>query len=319
MTVLSQDDFGKTKVWSKPRGDGACTPQPWIGLSIEDLPLDRFDLKAEQRAAARSQAEEFDEVRAGSRAGVLRMGDLCPTTTEPQKRLLKEVYREDGSKVHAQMTSGGAERPQGIRQVQQSFHAKEINSLRCFNFAYPATAWDDPRQWPRQYEELAGPGEKGLKCTTQAPTGVPPPKLCEAPKGMNWGGWARTGDPGRRRQDRPWDSIRPKGGGDAPEEAELRFCDARTKRFPEMTYNETMPLTRWHLDAQPPPAGRRVHINNIINNAVMTQAAAKKGKGQVLMPAAGKMSGLMDGSRQQRPASCGPPGLGPSKAPLTAR
>eukprot|EP00439_Symbiodinium_sp_Y106_P028013 s400_g3.t1 len=91
------------------------------------------------------------------------------------------------------------------------------------------------------------------------PTAIPPPALCKPPSGSEWGGWAVGGAPGRGPMQQPWDSLL--GAGQEPEE---RFCDARTKRFPEMKYQDTSHHIRWHLDAKEhidPINAKRIHRN----------------------------------------------------------
>jgi hypothetical protein len=74
--------------------------------------------------------------------------------------------------------------------------------------------------------------------------------MSKAPIGNSWGGWARSGAPGRAYMDSPW-QVEPR---DRPleegEEAEFRVSDARVKRFTEMTCQDTSWITSWHWDAR---------------------------------------------------------------------
>eukprot|EP00929_Paragymnodinium_shiwhaense_P102858 TRINITY_DN6607_c0_g1_i1.p1 TRINITY_DN6607_c0_g1~~TRINITY_DN6607_c0_g1_i1.p1 ORF type:complete len:311 (+),score=25.91 TRINITY_DN6607_c0_g1_i1:115-1047(+) len=298
MTVPTEDDFGHSKPWSKPRDNGQCQPRHLIGVSILDLPLDRFNFRAEEKAAKPDSLEE-------SHRGALRYGDLHPLSEDPHKRTIRPEMLGAALKGEAGRPSFLAARPCGLRQVPHDPRPIPPSAKRCFDWAYQATGLENPRQ----YMELAGPGEKGRQHASQAATGIIPPKLCQAPIGMNWGGWGRKGDPGRRRQDKPWDSIQPQDGGDEPDKAEIRFGDSRTKRFPEMTYTSTLSLTRWHLDSTVSSEPRRIHLGT----AVATQAGATP-RGQAMMAPAGKASGLQHDCSRPRPSS-----RARSWVPLSAR
>merc|ERR1712048_1475368 len=155
------------------------------------------------------------------------------------------------------------EKPRALKHIDfvpQPSKAPQGGSKRCYDWVYRPTGWENPVQ----YEEPPEPGKRpshpvcsdgvvGLEHKKWFPevlfakTGIIPPGLCKAPHG-SWGGWGKGGTPGRRRQDGPWDSVQPKSGTHDPAQTEFRFCDARTKAFPEMKYEDTWHLTRWHVD-----------------------------------------------------------------------
>mmetsp|Transcript_100300 Transcript_100300/g.178326 ORF Transcript_100300/g.178326 Transcript_100300/m.178326 type:complete len:311 (-) Transcript_100300:42-974(-) len=240
-----EDDFGFSKpAWhGKGKRLGECQPEDTIGIAM-------WDVKPEKEVVPRTH--ELDR----------------PTLDKTwyakeginSRRLKKPVLNEEGEALTSQRASSGQERPQGLKSinfipaVQRAwFDSKK----RCFDYGHKPTGYENPDQW----ETIPTPGERpshpvsavGVVALDRkaafpekqnAPTGIIP-ALSKPPSGAEWGGWASDGAPGRAPMQQPWDSLQ--GPGEDPQS---RFCDARTKRFPEMTYNDTYHLTRWHLDAK---------------------------------------------------------------------
>jgi len=188
-------------------------------------------------------------------------------------------------------------------------------SKKCFEFRHRPTGYDNPVQWEepampgvRPSHPVSARGAVALEHKRSFPekqhqeTGIPPPHMCKAPVANEWGGWAESGAPGRRPLLGPWDSLEPEVEG-AP--SEFRFCDARTKRFPEMKYHDTLHLTRWHLDPYKDvdsPGGHKLHFNMPTDGII---AATPKDSAPLSarwpkaaparLPAAGRPSGIQAG------------------------
>ncbi|CAK9055946.1 Uncharacterized protein (Fragment), partial [Durusdinium trenchii] len=259
---LSQDDFGFGRApWrSRLKNMGLCRPQPQIGTAIWDTTPER-EPRVRGSDAARSQLDS-------------KFYPKEAISSRPLKRPKTPPNRVD--KVE------GIARIDHIPMKQRALHD---TSKRCFPWARSQlTGYENPVQWeeepipgqrPSHPVSANGPvGVEHRRCfpEKQLPSGIPPPALCKPPFGSEWGGWALNGAPGRGPLQQPWDSLR-----GANEEREERFCDARTKRFPEMKYEDTFHRTKWHLDAKDhvdPANAKRIHVN-VPKVGLATPAAGK--------------------------------------------
>lgn len=288
MPLAPPDDFGFVEKWRRRRGAGECTPRSLIGATLADF-------QPEKEVTVRLNDSVLSE---------LEMGTIyCRKDLTNSRRLRKTVLDGDGAKVDSQRPSSGTERPQGIRAI--ALHPTPNKSpfegtKRCFEWATSQpTGPDNPKSWEEPVEPgkpVCGKRPSHPVCATgivalehkrdfpelrARPTADPGnPLMSKAPFGNGWGGWAASGAPGRKVLQGPWDSLEPsqKGHGvsnclagepkQSPrqeEETEYRFCDARTRRFPELTAQPTFHLTRWHLDAKNDLevySAKRVHTNH---------------------------------------------------------
>lgn len=248
---LSEDDFGVIRpAWRhRLRGQGLCQPRPQIGSAI-------WDTVPEKEPVLR----QYDQVRGNLDSAVYPTEDLSA-------RRLKRVVPPPKS---------SNDRGEGIKKINM-VPAKQRGiydaSKRCFSWARsqptgyenPVSFEEEPIPGMRPSHPVAANGPVGTEHRRSfpekqhCPTAIPPPALCKPPSGNEWGGWAVGGAPGRGPMQQPWDSLLGSG-----QDAEERFCDARTKRFPEMKYQDTSHHIRWHLDAKEhidPINAKRIHRN----------------------------------------------------------
>lgn len=259
----TEDDFGRPSPRMSLKGPGAFPPRDCIGSLIVDV---------QPEPAVRPR--EYDVARSS-----LATGSVYCTEAPADRRLKRSVYDGEGKVISCQRpTSESRPRPQGIRQVAHVPSSQKgplDGSKRCFDWTQRPTGFENPEQWEEppgttmrpshpvcQNGVVALDHRRGFAALQYQETGIPPPKMCKAPHGSEWGGWARNGAPGRQPLQGPWDSLEAKSGG---VEAESRFCDARTRRFPEMKDSDTRHLTRWHFDAQrdvDPRSSKKQHLNS---------------------------------------------------------
>lgn len=282
----AEDDFGKARPWYKGRANGQLTPRHCIGSTIAQV-LPEKEIKFRHPELSRSGLDST----------------FCAIQAAPERRLKMAILDSEGIALSSQRPSSGSERPHGLRQISGE-PAKQKNrfdtSKRCFEWTHRPTAFDNTDTW----EEPVVPGVRpshpvcirgpvGVEHMRSFPekqnqaTGVPPPCLAKAPHGAEWGGWGASGAPGRAPMQSPWDSLEPKDPSKT--EAEVRFCDARTRRFPHMKDTPTFVLTAWHLDARrdvDPASAKKIHVN------VPTASTAAAARRPVGLPAAGRAGGF---------------------------
>jgi len=290
--IYTQDDFGRAIRRPLNKGKGMFTPRHKIGVQVTDL---REVMRPEGTYSA-----------CGGTPSKMDYGSMCPTEVLPEKRLRKEAKNPQTGKVIdlQRPSSGKPPRPSMARVDYIPLPQKDPRhgAKRCFDYVYKPTGLENTVQ----YEEPVEPGKRpshpvcadgivalehkrGYPEIQNAKTSIPPPKLCKPPHG-SWGGWAGGGAPGRRRQDGPWDSVQPKSGSDDIDQAEFRFCDARTRRFPEMKYNSTFHITAWHLDPER-DIDEQKHLKVHLNDAVPIKNGARR-YGAEVQSAAGRPSGM---------------------------
>jgi len=270
---LTEDDFGFAQQWRRKRGAGECTPRHLIGTTI-------VEVKPEKEVTLRLNDSMMDTIETGT--------CVCRHDLTFSRRLRKTVFDGGGGRLDGQRPSSGRERPHGIRSIVMHPTPNKgflDGSKKCFEWTTnQPTGPDNPKTW----EEPVEPGKRPshpvcangvvalehkrdfpeIRARETADPGNP--RTSKAPFGSEWGGWAASGAPGRKVQQAPWDSLEPsrKGQGVSDclgEETEYRFCDARTRPFPEMKNQPTAHLTRWHLDAKNDLevySAKRVHTNH---------------------------------------------------------
>lgn len=230
-----QDTFGTNRRCASRRARGACTPRDLMGVNLCDQTSGRPPRPHTVNAGYSHLAH-----------------DVCPRQDAVSRRIVKDVFGDDGDKIDSQQQSTGRPRQVGLRHVElppARARPQSEGSQRYKHRIYNPTGWENPDS----YEEPLVPGvrPKGLGGDQRRAfpdlaypeTGCPPKKLPKAPIGATWGGWARNGAPGRRTIDRPWE-VDPENDSN---EAILRCCDARLKRVPGGE-SDTKYLTMWHLD-----------------------------------------------------------------------
>jgi len=287
---VTEDDFGFSQpAWKgRLKGKGACLPQHSIGAGLWDV-----------------QPEPDPIPRLHDLAKPTLDGALYAIEAIPSRRLKKAVVNDEGEVIGSNPSRGCA-RPEGLRKIDfvpKSQRAPWDQLKRAYAFTTRPTGYENPDQWEEVHVTGARPSHpvsaqgpvsldtKKIFPEREMPTGVPPVDLCKPPAGAEWGGWGANGAPGRAAMQQPWDSL--KG---ATEEAEARFSDARTKRFPHMKYHDTLHLTRWHAD---PVADiddivqKRIHMNRGTSSTAVSTAGQR-----IVHPAAGILSNLpVEGSR----------------------
>jgi len=288
--TLTEDDFGIIRPsWAgRGKADGACPPRNSIGLTLADV-------KPEPEIRPR----EPDQCRPNlGTSTVYALEDMS------SRRLKRSVFDQGGKALTKQRPSSGNGRPEGIKRIDympEKQRAPHETTKRCFGWTHRPTGYENPDT----YEEPVEPGvrpshpvcaigpvatdrKRAFHAQIQS-TGIPPPRMSKAPHGSDWGGWGVNGAPGRKPLQSPWDSLQKKDP--SSDEADYRFCDARTRRYPEMKYQDTFHLTRWHWDAQhdiDPIGAKRIHLNTPTASTVGTAA----GQRMAQVPAAGKKSNM---------------------------
>lgn len=286
---VTEDDFGKASLRTSRKAKGTFRPSNLIGTSIADVC---------------AEPELRSRVVQPSNLG---MGTVHFHEPWESRRLRKPILDAAGFVIDGQRPSSGRAKPEGIRKLDFVPLPQRLPHdclKKCFNFDDRPTGYEASLE--RQWEETPGPGMRpshpvcamgsvALEHRRAYPeqqnqaTGIPHPALSKAPKcGSEWGGWGANGAPGRYPLQQPWCSIEPEHEGG---ESEYRFCDARTKRFPEMKGHNTLELTRWHLDTQHVDycASKQHHTNTA------TPAFLATARGAARLPAAGRSSGLAAG------------------------
>eukprot|EP00933_Yihiella_yeosuensis_P032220 TRINITY_DN2580_c5_g1_i1.p1 TRINITY_DN2580_c5_g1~~TRINITY_DN2580_c5_g1_i1.p1 ORF type:complete len:313 (-),score=55.76 TRINITY_DN2580_c5_g1_i1:81-1019(-) len=285
--MLDEDDVGKSRPKWKDRlkGKGQCHPIDMIGHSLLDTP---------EEPPIVPKAHDLEKPQLGT--------DMYPFVGyEGTRRLKKGVFGKDGQVVNSQAQSSGINRPEGVRPIEHIPRPDKVSvdSKKCFDWIHRKTGYENPDQW----EEPPVPGvrpshpvssngvvaldrRKAFPEKQNEPTAIPPPKMCKAPFGAEWGGWGSHGAPGRRPLQGPWDSLQNDDPTSTEEAGDYRFCDSRTKRCPEMKYQDTFHLTRWHLDAKndiDPIGAKRIHVNIALPSSA---------RGAIPRPGAGKKSNM---------------------------
>jgi hypothetical protein len=195
-----------------------------------------------------------------------------------------------------------AEKPKSVRRIDWLPTPREKpESKRCFEWTHRPTGYENPVQ----FEEPPEPGKRpthpispcgvpetgGRRCPEYSKvypkTGIPAPALSKAPQDAGWGGWGPSGEPGRRRLDRPWE-IADRNYDGPGESVEMVIGDMSKKKFSDQRYQNTSALTMWHFDSKhdiDPIYQRRIHH---------CEAVRPDGTGRLPhMPAAGKKSGAV--------------------------
>jgi len=193
----------------------------------------------------------------------------CLDTAEG-KRLRRTVYDEEGDEPlvcgHNEVfhnTKRLASKAKGVRALDHlPKPQKNETSKRCYEWIHRPSGYENPVQ----YDEPCVPGvrpshpissggvpETGHKRIPDMQkaypaTGIPAPYLSE-PDAGKWGGWGPSGEPGRRRLDRPWE-IKDKSYDGEGESCKLVVGDMSKKKFSDQRYQNTSALTSWHFDPE---------------------------------------------------------------------
>lgn len=288
---VTDDDFGFPQpAWQgRLRGKGTCLPQHSIGSGL-------WDVRPQPEPTPRVHELETPSIDDA----------LYAIEGIPSRRLKRPVVSDGGEVISAMNPSSRCARPEGIQRIDFAPKPQKApweQSKRTYEFSKRPTGYENPVQWEdipvmgaRPSHPVSAQGPVSLDCKKTFPendrrTGVPPLDLCKPPAGAEWGGWGANGAPGRAVIQQPWDSL--KG---STELAETRFSDARTKRFPQMKYGDTLHLTRWHLDPVTDIdhiVQKRIHMNQGISSTAVSAAGQR-----IAQPAAGKSSNLpVEGAR----------------------
>jgi len=249
---LTEDDFGKPTPRSAlpRRATGACVPNHQIGESLQDV--------AHDSPVRASRPHDLGR-------GHFAVGSGFKDEAGPQRRSRKTVCTADGKVMDCQRPSSSKPRRPHVQPID-FIPIPQKNPLdsskRCFDTGRHPTGYENPDTW----EDPGGPGVRPSHPVS--PVGVvaldhrrPFPeqqfretdlaRYSEAPVARSqWGGWARSGAPGRGPMRGPWDSLRPDPGST---EAKCRFSDACKKPFPDTSYEDTRHMTDWHWDTEPAP------------------------------------------------------------------
>lgn len=255
------------RVRRTPKGPGLCARGPCLGATLADVPGEPGPRQRELAELQRSSLEP------GS--------NYCPEAFSARRQRCA-VLDASGQVYEKNRPSAEATRPESIRIVgydPRPYVEPGGRGKRCYDWTHRPTGWENPDQWEeppvpgqRPTHPVCAVGAVALEHKRSFPekqlqeTACPgQPRLSQAPFGSEWGGWARSGAPGRKPLLQPWDSLVPRGSTAADAtEAAYRFSDAKRKPFPDMQYRDTSHLTRWHLDAKAdidPIARKMVHVN----------------------------------------------------------
>lgn len=284
--LATEDDFGKRLPRYSRKAPGRYPPVDLIGTSIADV-CPEPDTQPHEHVLAKTHLDSTFHYPE-------------PLT---DRRLRRPICNSEGQAIDFQRPSSGRPKAAGIEQIDfvplPQKHPQH-SSKRSFAWSRFPTGYDNPVQWEdppvpgvRPSHPVCANGVVALEQRRIFPaqqfqeTGIPPPRLSKAPhNGSEWGGWGANGAPGRHPLIQPWDSLEPTNGGVQIEE---RFCDARTKRFPDMKFHNTFHLTQWHLDPQhhvDKCSSKKMHLNKA------TTSTANSAIGQSRLPAAGRPSGI---------------------------
>jgi len=262
---ITEDDFGKPRLRAELpcRARGKSRPQHRIGATVADL------------AAYTQPSKVSCENELGKSHLVSGPKHDIDSDTYIQRRQKKTIYM-DGRRVDAQLESLPSDTHQGVKHIdyvpspQRPYFS---DRKRCFDWTHRPTGYENPLQ----YDTLAENGHKRAFPELHYPdTNVASPRFSKAPHGSDWGGWARTGEPGRQRLNQPWDSVRPSAPDMPPN---MHFCDARRKKFSEMRYPETAEHTTWRAHpkddvSHAPPT--KIHLNQAMSGYSSPAAGGRR-------------------------------------------
>lgn len=296
----TEDDFGKTgrRKFTATWNPGACQPRHGLGATLADV---RPASPATQRRTL-----------VGLPTGCMDVGAVHVQEAISSRRHRGGVSNSHGETVHTNAPSAERMRSVGKRTfdfVPAAKKSLEDQGKRCYEWTNRPSGYENPEQW----EAPSMPGQRPTHPVSS--TGVvalghrrPCPEVQHAEtcspgdprrsrppvNGAEFGGWAKSGAPGRGPFNGLWDSLEPNAAAAATgADVVVRLGDMRKKPFPDRDYTDAAHLTRWHLDprADIDPVVRRQVILNVANEELSPGLVTPRAA-MVRRPAAGMRTGL---------------------------